>query len=304
MTAVPDRWTFIDGRTASRLICGLWQVADMEKDGSIIAPEIGADALESYAKAGFDTFDMADHYGNAELIAGALLARSRGPGPRPLAFTKWCPEPGPMTAAIVRDSVLARLDNITVGGLGFNLPLGANPRVEVWIPDVTHLTFNASPYNAATNHQGIFLTYPNLDSLLNFTSLNFTKIIKALKTIADNLSQLSAFSFLDQKLPFVNISVNDMINYATKFADLIDAASGAGSQSTLQNTIKELEHQIELLFDLDPSILTVSLDDGGISGLSGRASGGVNGSSNASSSGDGGPTAIMSEFWNGDTVRR
>jgi aryl-alcohol dehydrogenase-like predicted oxidoreductase/enamine deaminase RidA (YjgF/YER057c/UK114 family) len=114
MTAVPDRWTFIDGRTASRLICGLWQVADMEKDGLIIAPEIGADALESYANAGFDTFDMADHYGNAELIAGALLARSRGPGPRPLTFTKWCPEPGPMSATVVREGVLARLERLGI----------------------------------------------------------------------------------------------------------------------------------------------------------------------------------------------
>ena len=38
-------------------------------------PERGADALAAYAAAGFDAFDMADHYGSAELIAGRLLSR-------------------------------------------------------------------------------------------------------------------------------------------------------------------------------------------------------------------------------------
>ena len=98
MVEIPERWTLGAGLDASRIICGLWQVADIEKYGSTIDPERGADALAAYAAAGFDTFDMADHYGSAELIAGRLLSRWKPPGRRPLAFTKWCPEPGPMTA--------------------------------------------------------------------------------------------------------------------------------------------------------------------------------------------------------------
>ena len=65
-------------------------------------------------KAGFDTFDMADHYGSAELITGRLLARYRRRDKRPVAFTKWCPEPGPMTAEIVRKGVQERLDRLGV----------------------------------------------------------------------------------------------------------------------------------------------------------------------------------------------
>ena len=34
----------------SRLVCGLWQVADLEKDGTTLDPERGADALEAYAE--------------------------------------------------------------------------------------------------------------------------------------------------------------------------------------------------------------------------------------------------------------
>jgi aryl-alcohol dehydrogenase-like predicted oxidoreductase/enamine deaminase RidA (YjgF/YER057c/UK114 family) len=89
-------------------------VADLEKAGTPLDPERAADALEAYVRAGFDTFDMADHYGSAELIAGRLLARYREDAKRPIAFTKWCPEPGPMTADIVRKGVQERLDRLGV----------------------------------------------------------------------------------------------------------------------------------------------------------------------------------------------
>ena len=108
-----DRVALEGGPNISRLICGPWQVADLEKDDGPVDLDRGADALEAYARAGFDTFDMADHYGSAELITGRLIARPRAAGP-PLALTKWCPEPGQMTADIVRAGVQARLDRLGV----------------------------------------------------------------------------------------------------------------------------------------------------------------------------------------------
>ena len=79
-----------------RIVTGLWQVADMERGGTLLDPVRGAADLADYAAAGFDAFDMADHYGSAEVITGTLLASPQGRGVR--AFTKWCPPPGPMTA--------------------------------------------------------------------------------------------------------------------------------------------------------------------------------------------------------------
>lgn len=117
MTATPPRLTLSSGLDISRLVCGLWQVADMEKDGTTLDPERAADSLASYAEAGFDTFDMADHYGSAEIITGRLLKRDAGGGRRPVAFTKWCPEPGPMTAEIVRKGVQDRLDRLGVASV-------------------------------------------------------------------------------------------------------------------------------------------------------------------------------------------
>jgi aryl-alcohol dehydrogenase-like predicted oxidoreductase/enamine deaminase RidA (YjgF/YER057c/UK114 family) len=103
--AAPPRIALAPGLEIPRLVTGLWQVADLERDGTTLDPERGADALAAYAEAGFDAFDMADHYGSAELIAGRLLARSAAGVRRPVAFTKWCPEPGPMTRAAVRAGV-------------------------------------------------------------------------------------------------------------------------------------------------------------------------------------------------------
>lgn len=109
----PDTYELAPGLDMSRVVTGLWQVADMEKDGAPLDIERAADHLDAYAEDGFTSFDMADHYGSAELIAGAMLKRHRGTR-RPLAFTKWCPEPGPMTPEIVRKGVQERLDRLGV----------------------------------------------------------------------------------------------------------------------------------------------------------------------------------------------
>lgn len=110
----PERTTIGGDLAISRLICGLWQVADLEKDGATLDSDAAADALDAYGKAGFDTFDMADHYGSAELIAGRLLARYRPGEPRPLALTKWCPPPGPMTPDVVRRGIDERRERLGV----------------------------------------------------------------------------------------------------------------------------------------------------------------------------------------------
>lgn len=112
--AHPDRYEIAPGLTISRALTGLWQVADIERKQGPLDPEVGADDLQRYVDADFDTFDMADHYGSAEIITGALLRRPHTRRKRPLAFTKWCPPPGPMTADVVRAGVQERLDRLGV----------------------------------------------------------------------------------------------------------------------------------------------------------------------------------------------
>ena len=65
--------TSIGGLYIHQLTTGLWQVADIEKEGHLIDLEVGANELEQYYQDGFGTFDMADHYGSAELISVSCI---------------------------------------------------------------------------------------------------------------------------------------------------------------------------------------------------------------------------------------
>ncbi len=91
------------GFSISRIITGMWQIADLERDGKARDPRIMANYMTAYEKAGLTTFDMADHYGSAEVISGVYreeLAQS------PVQFlTKWVPAPGPITRIMVREAV-------------------------------------------------------------------------------------------------------------------------------------------------------------------------------------------------------
>ena len=115
------------GLEISRIVTGLWQVADMEKDGAKLDPARGAADMAAYAEAGFDSFDMADHYGSAEEIAGHFNALVKGSKvrakTRPALFTKWCPTPGEMTPQVVRAAVeraLARMQTDRIDLLQFH----------------------------------------------------------------------------------------------------------------------------------------------------------------------------------------
>lgn len=105
---MPERFELAPGLSASRVITGLWQIADMERTGTTVDPEVGAAAMAKYVAAGLTTFDMADHYGSAELIAGHYRA-TRGKAAKAETLTKWVPKPGPVTRADVVAAVdLAR----------------------------------------------------------------------------------------------------------------------------------------------------------------------------------------------------
>lgn len=109
---MPERIELAPGLEVSRLVVGLWQVADMERGGRLLDPERAADDMAAYVEAGFDSFDMADHYGSAEDIAGRLVARKGAARPRIL--TKWCPAPGPMTPEVVRAGIGRSLERLGV----------------------------------------------------------------------------------------------------------------------------------------------------------------------------------------------
>ena len=81
----------------------------MERDDQEFDQHIAVDAMQTYVDAGFTTFDMADHYGSAEIIAGEFAKTS---GKDVQLLTKWVPKPGPNTKEDVRAAVQRALDRL------------------------------------------------------------------------------------------------------------------------------------------------------------------------------------------------
>ncbi len=111
MTSNVDRVALAPDLSISRVLTGLWQIADMERDGRTLDLERTAHALVPYVEAGFTSFDMADHYGSAEIVAGIFREQHPMPGGVQL-FTKWVPRPGPLTKADVRVAVERSLERL------------------------------------------------------------------------------------------------------------------------------------------------------------------------------------------------
>ncbi|MFK7800037.1 MAG: aldo/keto reductase [Anaerolineae bacterium] len=111
-----ERIEIAPGFTISRVLTGLWQIADMEKDGTTLDPVKTAPAMQPYFDAGLTTFDMADHYGSAEIITGTFQQSLPNPDDVQL-FTKWVPKPGPVTRDEVRAAVQTSLDRMQAKSL-------------------------------------------------------------------------------------------------------------------------------------------------------------------------------------------
>ena len=106
-----ERVQLAPGFTVSRVSTGLWQIADMERDGDPLDPDLTSAALGPYLDAGFTTFVMADHYGSAEVITGRFQG-SHARGGEAQVVTTWVPEPGSIAFEDVRAAVQRSLDRL------------------------------------------------------------------------------------------------------------------------------------------------------------------------------------------------
>ena len=162
MTAI-ERFDLTPDLSISRVITGLWQIADMERDGKIVDRDRAVTAIARYDAAGLTTFDMADHYGSAELIAGDY--RRRTPQPSVQSLTKWVPRPGPVSHADVRAAVeraLTRLGTDAIDLLQFHAWNYADPswlEALFFLQDLKHegLIRHLGLTNVDTAHLGIVI---------------------------------------------------------------------------------------------------------------------------------------------------
>jgi aryl-alcohol dehydrogenase-like predicted oxidoreductase len=125
-----------------RLLAGMWQVSGAH---GAIDRERALRAMLAHFDAGFDTFDLSDHYGPAEDFIGEFRRRLRTErGEEALArlraLTKWVPRPGPMTRAVVEEAIdtsLRRMDTPALDLLQFHWWDYDDPR---YLDALGHLT--------------------------------------------------------------------------------------------------------------------------------------------------------------------
>jgi aryl-alcohol dehydrogenase-like predicted oxidoreductase/enamine deaminase RidA (YjgF/YER057c/UK114 family) len=131
-----ERIELAPGLEISRALTGLWQIADMERDEGRVDPDEAAAEMHRYVEAGLTTFDMADHYGSSELIAGRY--EKDHPGSAEL-LTKWVPKPGVRSAEEVRaaaDRARSRMRRDRIDLLQFHAWSYADP---AWLDCVSGL---------------------------------------------------------------------------------------------------------------------------------------------------------------------
>jgi aryl-alcohol dehydrogenase-like predicted oxidoreductase len=102
-----SRLQFTPDLNICRLLNGMWQVSGAH---GRIDSNAAIQAMFKYMDAGYNTWDMADHYGPAEDLIGEFrrqLAATRGEAAlsQLQAFTKWVPRPGKMTKKLVEDNI-------------------------------------------------------------------------------------------------------------------------------------------------------------------------------------------------------
>ena len=118
-----------DTLSIPRLVMGLWQIADMERNEQLLDSKQTARYMDSYISAGFTTFDMADHYGSSEIIAG-ICKNNHLEKESIRLMTKWVPKPGAIDKKTVREAVeraLERMQQESLDMMQFHAWLYADP---------------------------------------------------------------------------------------------------------------------------------------------------------------------------------
>ncbi|GAB4190340.1 MAG: hypothetical protein OHK0057_21150 [Thermoflexibacter sp.] len=175
----------------SNVITGLWQVADMERNGNKLDIDKAARALIPYVEAGLTTFDMADHYGSAELIAGTLH-KKYVPKNQIQLLTKWVPQLGRFNKHEVREAVQTSLKRLQVEQLDLLQYHAWNYANPVWLDHLFYLQ--------ELKKEGLIHEL----GLTNFDSAHLKMVLDSGIQVVSN--QIS-FSLLDQRAKQTMLSV-------------------------------------------------------------------------------------------------
>ncbi len=104
----------------------------------------------------------------------------------------------------------------------------SDPQLHIGIGSLAEMLDGAGDGNA-----GYTITTQGFDDLLNFQNIGFAQIIAALRALSDFLGGFEEFGFLNDDIPLINVSINDMLSFADQFATAVDEASRMPSRAEL-----------------------------------------------------------------------
>jgi len=154
----------------------------MERHGKVLDPDKAAEAMLPYVEAGFTTFDMADHYGSSEVMAGTF--KRKYPELKTQMLTKWVPAPGTSKPTDVREAVtkaLTRMQTQQLDLLQFHAWNYSDPR---WLDCLFHLQ--------QLKHEGLIAE-------LGVTNFDTAHLRIAVACGIDIVTNQICYSLLDQR---------------------------------------------------------------------------------------------------------
>jgi aryl-alcohol dehydrogenase-like predicted oxidoreductase/enamine deaminase RidA (YjgF/YER057c/UK114 family) len=167
----------------SKIVTGLWQIADMERDDQTLNLDKTAQSMKAYTEAGLTTFDMADHYGSAEDVAGIFTSKYANSDDVQV-LTKWVPEPGGASKETVRAAVQRSLDRLQTGQIDLLQYHAWNYADPSYLDDLFHLQ--------QLQEKGLFKHL----GLTNFDTAHLNIVLETgIKVVSNQI----CFSLLDQR---------------------------------------------------------------------------------------------------------
>lgn len=237
-----------------RLIIGLWQIADLERNNTSLDLKKMATHMNPYIEAGLNTFDMADHYGSSEIIAG-ICKKNHPEKDKISLFTKWVPKPGPINKKMVREAIelaLERMQQNSIDLMQFHAWLYADPS---WLDGLFYLKElkeqgliqNIGVTNFDANHLRIALAsgIPIISNQISHSVLDRRALGEMKEVCERNNVKLFAYGtllggFLSER--WLGLEEPKMETLATwsqmKYIRFINAAGG---WSVFQQLLKRLE---------------------------------------------------------------
>lgn len=167
----------------SRVLNGLWQIADLERNGKILDPLMTAEYMRPYVEAGFTSFDMADHYGSAEIIAGTFRKNNSTSNPVQL-LTKWVPPPEKVNKAKVRKAVETALQRLQMDRIDLMQYHAWNYSDPIWLDTLFWLQE---------------LKQEGLISNIGLTNFDASHLRIAVTSGIDIITNQISFSLIDQR---------------------------------------------------------------------------------------------------------